>query len=44
MYDIIVLNIVPSKLIETKINSKYSIGFLGEVMRPLYKILAIMIG
>ena len=37
MYDIIVLNIVPSKLIEIKINSKYSIGFLGEVMRPFIR-------
>ena len=32
-------NIVFSKLVETKNNSKYFIGYLGEVIRPLVLIL-----
>ena len=37
--DINVDNIVISKLIETKSNSKYLIGFLDKVIRPLVLIL-----
>ena len=35
IWDVIVDNIVMSKLIETKTNSKYFIGYLDKVIRPL---------
>ena len=37
-------NIVVSKLIETKTNSKYLIGYLDEIIRPLVLILSKMSG
>ena len=37
-------NIVNSKLIETKINSKYLIGYLDKVIRPLVLIMPKLIG
>ena len=39
-----VVNMVASKLIETKTNSKYSIGYLGKVITPLILILCKMSG
>ena len=42
--DIDVDNIVISKLVETKNNSKYLIGYLDEVIRPLVLILPKMSG
>ena len=35
IWDVNVDNIVLSKIIETKTNSKYLIGYLDEVIRPL---------
>ena len=42
--DVNVYNIVISKLVETKNNSKYLIGYLDEVIRPLVFILPKMSG
>ena len=39
IWDVNADNIVVSKLIETKNNSKYLIGYLGEVIRPQVLIL-----
>ena len=39
IWDVNVDNIVISKLFKTKTNSKYSIGYLGKVIRPLVLIL-----
>ena len=44
IWDAGVNNIVNSKLIETKHNSKYFIGFLDEVIRPLALLLPKMSG
>ena len=41
---IIVDNIVDSKLIKTKTNYKYLIGYLHEVIRPLILVLTKMSG
>ena len=41
---IIVDNIVDSKLIKTKTNYKYLIGYLDEVIRPLILVLPKMSG
>ena len=39
VWDVNVNNIVISKLIETKTNSKYLIGYLDKVIKPLVLIL-----
>ena len=39
IWDVNVNNIVISKLIETKTNSKYLIGYLDKVIKPLVLIL-----
>ena len=39
IWDVNVKNIVISKLIETKTNSKYLIGYLDKVIKPLVLIL-----
>ena len=39
IWDVDVDNIFISELIETRINSKYLIGYLDEVLRPLVLIL-----
>ena len=39
IWDVNVNNIVMSKLIETKTNSKYLIGYLDKVIKPLVLIL-----
>ena len=39
IWDVDVNNIVISKLVETKSNSKYLIGYLSKVIRPLVLIL-----
>ena len=44
MWDVKGGNIVISKLVETKNNSKYSNGYLDEVIRPLVLILPNMSG
>ena len=44
IWDVNVDNIVISKLVETKTNSKYLIRYLDQVIRPLYLILAKMSG
>ena len=40
IWDVNVDNIVVSKLIETNNNSKYLIGYLDEVIKPLLLILS----
>ena len=42
--DVNVDNIVISKLVKTKTNSKYLIGYLGKVIRPLVLIMPKMSG
>ena len=44
IWDVNIDNIVISKLIETKTNSKYLIGYLDKVIRPLVLILPKMGG
>ena len=44
IWDVNVDNIVISKLVETKNNFRYLIGYLDEVIRPLYLILPKMSG
>ena len=44
IWDVNVDNIVISKLVETKTNSRYLIGYLDKVIRPLALILPKMIG
>ena len=44
IWDVNIDNIVISKLIETKTNSKYLIGYLNKVIRPLVLILSKMSG
>ena len=39
IWDVYIANIVISKLIETKTNSNYLIGYLDKVIRPLVLIL-----
>ena len=43
VWDVDVINIVVSILLETRNNSKYFIGYLGKVIRPLVLILPKMI-
>ena len=44
IWDVNVDNIVMSKLIETKTNSKYFIGYLDKVIRPLVLMIPKMSG
>ena len=44
IWDVNIDNKVISKLIETKTNSKYLIGYLNKVIRPLVLILSKMSG
>ena len=44
IWDFIIDNIVTSKLIEIKTNSKYLIGYLHKVIRPLVLMLPKMSG
>ena len=39
IWDVDVYNTVISKLVKTKTNSKYLIGYLGNVIRPLFLVL-----
>ena len=39
IWDVDVYNTVISKLVKTKTNSKYLIGYLGNVIRPLVLVL-----
>ena len=44
IWDVNVDNIVTSKLVKTKTNPKYLIGYLHKIIRPLFSILCKMIG
>ena len=44
MWDVNVDNIVISKLVQTKTNSKYLSGYLDKAIRPLVWRMPIMIG